>query len=89
MRYPVSHKEEARKKLPASARAIVIAIAKKNGFGTTGVDELMASIGWTGGTFYGHFRSTEDLFGELVLREVVNGTEMLAGASRRKRMAKQ
>lgn len=75
MRYPVSHKEETRKKLLASARAI----AKRGGFGTMGVDELMASIGLTGGAFYGHFRSKEDLFAELVLQEVVNSTEMLAG----------
>jgi AcrR family transcriptional regulator len=75
MRYPASHKEETRKKLLASARAI----AKKGGFGTTGVDELMASIGLTGGAFYGHFPSKEHLFAELVLEEVANSTEMLAG----------
>lgn len=75
MRYPSSHKEETRKKLLASARAI----AKKGGFGTTGVDELMASIGLTGGAFYGHFRSKEALFAELVLQEIANSTEMLAG----------
>ena len=45
MRYPTTHKEETRKKLLANARAI----AKKGGFGTTGVDELMASIRLTGG----------------------------------------
>ncbi len=75
MRYPSSHKEETRKKLLASARAI----AKKGGFGTTGVDELMASIGLTGGAFYGHFPSKEALFAELVLEEIANSTEMLAG----------
>ncbi|HTH79851.1 MAG TPA: TetR/AcrR family transcriptional regulator [Ramlibacter sp.] len=75
MRYPASHKEETRKKLLASARAI----AKKGGFGTTGVDELMAGIGLTGGAFYGHFPSKEALFAELVLEEVANSTEMLAG----------
>jgi AcrR family transcriptional regulator len=75
MRYPSTHKEETRKKLLASARAI----AKKGGFGTTGVDELMASIGLTGGAFYGHFPSKEALFAELVLQEIANSTEMLAG----------
>lgn len=75
MRYPASHKEETRKKLLASARAI----AKKGGFGTTGVDELMASIGLTGGAFYGHFRSKDELFAELVLEEIANSAEMLAG----------
>ncbi|WP_418148180.1 TetR/AcrR family transcriptional regulator [Variovorax paradoxus] len=75
MRYPSSHKEETRKKLLANARAI----AKKGGFGTTGVDELMASIGLTGGAFYGHFPSKEALFTELVGEEVANSAEMLAG----------
>jgi len=75
MRYPSSHKEETRKKLLASARAI----AKKGGFGTTGVDELMASIGMTGGAFYGHFPSKEALFGELVVEEIANSGEMLGG----------
>jgi AcrR family transcriptional regulator len=75
MRYSRSHKEETRKKLLASARAI----AKKGGFGTTGIDELMASIGLTGGAFYGHFPSKEALFAELVLEEIANSAEMLAG----------
>lgn len=75
MRYPSSHKEETRKKLLASAGAI----AKRGGFGTTGVDELMASIGLTGGAFYGHFPSKEALFGELVREEIAKSGEMLAG----------
>ncbi|MET3515021.1 AcrR family transcriptional regulator [Pseudacidovorax sp. 1753] len=75
MRYPASHKEATRKKLLASARAIM----KRGGFGATSVDELMASIGLTGGAFYGHFPSKEALFAELVLEEVANSTEMLAG----------
>jgi len=75
MRYPSTHKEETRKKLIGSARAI----AKRGGFGTTGVDELMASIGLTGGAFYGHFPSKEALFAELVEQEISNSAEMLAG----------
>jgi AcrR family transcriptional regulator len=75
MRYPSTHKEETRKKLIGSARAI----AKRDGFGTTGVDELMASIGLTGGAFYGHFPSKEALFAELVEQEISNSGEMLAG----------
>ena len=43
MRYSATHKEETRKKLLANAGAI----AKKGGFETTGVDELMAGIGLT------------------------------------------
>ena len=75
MRYPSTHKEETRKKLIGSARAI----AKRGGFGTTGVDELMASIGLTGGAFYGHFPSKEALFAELVEQEISNSAEMLGG----------
>jgi len=75
MRYPSTHKEETRKKLIGNARAI----AKRDGFGTTGVDELMASIGLTGGAFYGHFPSKEALFAELVEQEISNSAEMLAG----------
>jgi AcrR family transcriptional regulator len=75
MRYPSTHKEETRKKLIGNARAI----AKRGGFGTTGVDELMASIGLTGGAFYGHFPSKEALFAELVEQEISNSAEMLAG----------
>ena len=74
MRYPSTHKEETRKKLIGNARAI----AKRDGFGTTGVDELMASIGLTGGAFYGHFPSKEALFAELVEQEISNSAEMLA-----------
>jgi len=75
MRYPSTHKEETRKKIIGSARAI----AKRGGFGTTGVDELMASIGLTGGAFYGHFPSKEALFAELVEQEISNSADMLAG----------
>lgn len=75
MRYSASHKEETRQKLVASARAI----AKKQGFGTTGVDQLMSSIGLSGGAFYGHFQTKEALFAELIEVEVENSAQMLAG----------
>jgi AcrR family transcriptional regulator len=75
MRYPTTHKEETRKKLLTTARAI----AKKGGFESTGVDDLMASIGLTGGAFYGHFPSKEALFAELVEIEISNSGDMLAG----------
>lgn len=75
MRYPTNHKQETRKKLVANARAI----AKKGGFETTGIDDLMAAIGLTGGAFYGHFPSKDALFTELVGIEISNSTDMLAG----------
>jgi len=75
MRYPSTHKEETRKKLIGNARAI----AKRGGFGTTGVDELMGSIGLSGSAFYGHFPSKEALFAELIEQEISNSADMLAG----------
>ena len=75
MRYPAKHKEETRRKLVESARALT----KREGFGQTGVDALMKSIGLTGGAFYGHFDSKDDLFAEMVLQEIDNSTRMLAG----------
>lgn len=75
MRYASNHKETTREKLLDSSRAI----AKKGGFGTTGVDALMSAIGLTGGAFYSHFGSKGELFAALVEREMENSSEMLAG----------
>ncbi len=76
MRYSSTHKQETRDKLLDSSRAI----AKKGGFGATGIDALMAAIGLTGGAFYSHFKSKDELFAALVEREMENSTEMLAGS---------
>lgn len=75
MRYSSTHKQQTREKLLDSSRAI----AKKDGFGTTGVDALMSAIGLTGGAFYSHFGSKADLFAQLIAREVELSTDMLAG----------
>jgi TetR/AcrR family transcriptional repressor of nem operon len=75
MRYSDTHKEETRRKLMATSKAI----AKRGGFATTGVDALMSSIGLTGGAFYNHFPSKQALFEALVSEEVENSTQMLAG----------
>lgn len=74
MRYSSTHKQETREKLLDSSRAI----AKKGGFDKTGVDALMSAIGLTGGAFYSHFRSKEDLFAQLIQREVELSADMLA-----------
>ncbi len=78
MRYSAQHKEETRSKLVRAASALT----KREGFGQTGVDALMKSIGLTGGAFYGHFGSKDDLFAEMVLQEIDNSTRMLAGEGR-------
>jgi AcrR family transcriptional regulator len=77
VRYSNTHKQETRRKLIESSSAI----AKKSGFDSTGVDALMAAVGLTGGAFYSHFKSKDELFGELVEREMENSTEMLAGGA--------
>ncbi|WAG79254.1 TetR/AcrR family transcriptional regulator [Metapseudomonas furukawaii] len=66
MRYSASHKEETREKLLESSAAL----AKRGGFATTGVDGLMKAIGLTGGAFYSHFPSKDDLFSAIVQREL-------------------
>ncbi|MDX1457315.1 MAG: TetR/AcrR family transcriptional regulator [Marinobacter sp.] len=66
MRYPANHKAQIHKQLVESAGALV----KQQGFGTTGVDALMASVGLTGGAFYGHFKSKVQLFQEIIGNEL-------------------
>ncbi|GAC1034383.1 TetR/AcrR family transcriptional regulator [Pseudomonas sp. No.21] len=66
MRYSPTHKEETRQKLLESSGAI----AKAGGFSSTGVDALMKAIGLTGGAFYSHFPSKDDLFTAIVEREL-------------------
>jgi TetR/AcrR family transcriptional repressor of nem operon len=75
MRYSPTHKQETREKLLNSSRGL----AKKEGFGGTGVDAFMKSVGLTGGAFYTHFDSKMDLFAELIERELQLSTDMLAG----------
>jgi AcrR family transcriptional regulator len=75
VRYAATHKQETRAKLLASS----CAIAKKGGFASTGVDALMAAIGLTGGAFYSHFKSKDELFAAIVAQEMDHSAAMLAG----------
>jgi len=75
MRYSATHKEETRTKLLESSGNI----AKTGGFDSTGIDALMAALGLTGGAFYSHFSSKQDLFAALVEREIDRSAKMLAG----------
>jgi TetR/AcrR family transcriptional repressor of nem operon len=68
MRYPQNRKAETRQKLIEKAGSI----AKKNGFATTGVDELMASVGLTGGAFYSHFASKDELLKAIIANELTS-----------------
>lgn len=77
MRYASNHKQETREKLLASSRAI----AKKHGFDNTGVDTLMGAVGLSGGAFYSHFSSKDELFAAVVEQEMENSSAMLAGSA--------
>lgn len=73
MRYSAEHKAQTRDKLLASSGAL----AKRGGFSSTGVDGLMKAIGLTGGAFYGHFSSKDELFAAIVERELSHSLELL------------
>lgn len=77
MRYASKHKEETRERLLASS----CAIAKKDGFDKTGVDKLMGAVGLSGGAFYSHFGSKDELFAALIEREMENSSALLAGTT--------
>lgn len=68
MRYSNEHKQQTRERLLASSGAL----AKRGGFASTGVAGLMKAIGLTGGAFYNHFPSKDDLFTEVVRQELSN-----------------
>ncbi|SEO70701.1 MULTISPECIES: TetR/AcrR family transcriptional regulator [unclassified Pseudomonas] len=75
MRYSANHKLETREKLLASSAMS----AKKSGFSTVGVDGLMKAIGLSGGAFYSHFSSKDELFKTIVERELAQSLERLSG----------
>ncbi|RON00975.1 TetR family transcriptional regulator [Pseudomonas brassicacearum] len=75
MRYSASHKLETRQKLLESSSVS----AKKEGFSTVGVDGLMKAIGLSGGAFYSHFSSKDELFSSIVERELCQSLERLSG----------
>tara|TARA_B100000676_G_scaffold309336_1_gene372601 strand:- start:2412 stop:2987 length:576 start_codon:yes stop_codon:yes gene_type:complete len=66
MRYSASHKAEIRQKLITAAGAL----CKEQGFGITGVDALMATVGLSGGAFYGHFKTKGDLLEAIIDNEL-------------------
>ena len=74
MRYSATHKADTRKHLLRTAGEL----AKKNGFSSTGVDALMEAAGLTSGAFYNHFSSKNELFSELLKREVDHSFSMFA-----------
>lgn len=81
MRYSASHKQETRKRLLESSAVS----AKKDGFSTVGVDGLMKAIGLSGGAFYSHFSSKDELFSSIVERELSQSLERLSGDGQQNR----
>lgn len=77
MRYSAEHKAQTREKLLQSSGAL----AKQGGFSSTGVDGLMKAVGLSGGAFYGHFASKDDLFAAIVERELSHSLELLGSAA--------
>ncbi|MCX2900196.1 TetR/AcrR family transcriptional regulator [Pseudomonas mandelii] len=75
MRYSANHKLETREKLLHSSAAS----AKRCGFSTVGVDGLMKAVGLSGGAFYSHFSSKDELFASIVERELGQSMTRLGG----------
>ncbi|WP_447890958.1 TetR/AcrR family transcriptional regulator [Pseudomonas hormoni] len=82
MRYSASHKLETREKLLESSAVS----AKKSGFSTVGVDALMKAIGLSGGAFYSHFSSKDELFASIVEKELGQSLERLGADQDRDRL---
>ena len=81
MRYSAEHKAQTREKLLHSSGAI----AKQGGFASAGVDGLMKAIGLTGGAFYRHFASKNDLFAAIVERELSHSLQRLGDSAEGRR----
>ncbi len=76
MRYSAAYKAQVRQHIIQSASGV----AKANGFAATGVDALMQSAGLTGGAFYKHFDTKEDLLNDMVVAEIERSIQLFLGA---------
>ncbi len=77
MRYSPEQKLATRQRLIESGAAL----AKKEGFGNTGMDALMAAAGLTTGAFYSQFRSKPELLHAIVEHELDRTLTLFAGKS--------
>jgi AcrR family transcriptional regulator len=82
MRYSSGHKLETKEKLLQSSAVS----AKKSGFSTVGVDGLMKAIGLSGGAFYSHFSSKDELFATIVERELRQSLDRLGAEQDREKL---
>lgn len=75
MRYSPEHKLATRQRLIEAGGAL----AKKEGFGNTGMDALAAAAGLTTGAFYAQFRSKPELLHAIVEHELDRTLTLFAG----------
>lgn len=75
MRYSDTRKDETRRLLLERGAAVL----KESGFAATGVDQLMKSVGLTGGALYAHFPSKTALLVAIVEVEMARSLALLTG----------
>lgn len=78
MRYPPEHKIQARARLIEAGGAL----AKKEGFGNTGMDALTAAAGVTTGAFYSQFRSKTEFLQAIIEHELARTIDAFQGKSK-------
>lgn len=76
MRYSSDHKAATRERLLDKAGAL----AKRQGFASTGVDAMVAEAGLTAGAFYVHFGSKSDMLKALLEKEMAASMAMFGDA---------
>ncbi|WP_394824558.1 TetR/AcrR family transcriptional regulator [Pendulispora albinea] len=69
MRYPTGHRQRSRDRIIEAAASLF----RSRGISNTGIDAVMASVGLTAGGFYAHFKSKQDLIGEVVRKAFAEG----------------
>lgn len=74
MRYQPEHKDRSRAKIVGAGAAL----AKRAGFGATGIDALAKAAGLTSGALYKHFRGKDALLSAIVDRELSATTARFA-----------
>lgn len=72
MRISAEEKEKLKEKILTEA----IPFLKKTGSSGAPVDEIMKNVGLTSGALYSHFKSKEDFFVQVLLRELDNQREV-------------
>lgn len=82
MPYPAQHRRQTKQKIVRSARRLF----NRRGFDTVSIDDVMAAVGLTRGSFYSYFESKGDLYAEAVT-QILDEKQLLSrgGASHESR----